>query len=79
MKFVVHIFSNNSVSGVAYTLLFDENYINNPRLILQVDGKTYNQQPFNYTGILRSGSPSCRTFKFSLEVYSDCKISTKAV
>lgn len=49
---------------VGYTFHFDAEYINQPRLILDVDGNQ--QQPFNYTGILSSGSPSCRKFKLTV-------------
>lgn len=51
---------------MGYTFHFDAEYVNQPRLILDVDGNQ--QQPFNYTGILSSGSPSCRKFKLTVAV-----------
>jgi hypothetical protein len=77
-RFVLHNIINNESEhlidsfflGVGYNFHFDAEYVNQPRLILDIDDTTGSQQqPFNYTGILNSGSPSCRRFKLNVAVF----------
>ncbi len=77
-RFVLHNIINNEWEhlinsfflGVGYNFHFDAEYINQPRLILDIDGTTGSQQqPFNYTGILRSRSPWCQSFKLNVTVF----------
>jgi hypothetical protein len=77
-RFVLHNIINNESEhlihslflGVGYNFHFDAEYVNQPRLILDIDGTAGSQQqPFNYTGILKSGSPSCRSFKLNVAVF----------
>lgn len=59
------------LKGLALSLYFDAGYVNNPRLVLEDDGrKKHTRQPFNYTEVFSSPARKCRAFKLTLAVSS---------
>lgn len=50
-------------------MFFDAEYVNNPRLSLEVNGEVYTQQPYNFTETFSGPNvPKCRVFAVSVLV-----------
>ena len=70
LEFVLIYFPFFQVLVTAFILMLNTSInLDQPRPILDVDGTIGNQQqPYNYTGILRSGSPWCLSMKLNVAV-----------